>query len=221
MHHYAESLGALNLFSCNLMVPSPTGDDGRVMWSGYKKKKSEALLSCPPLTSLCAAWFLTVTDQYSTWPGGCAPLPYTTIGTQLGGWAPLPYTNIGTWPGGWAPLPYTTICLCIHPLMNTWAVLTFWLFWKVLHKYACMILAWGSIFISSGYLPRRDITTTFVFDALLFLAGILVCHFSPLASWRRKWQPTPVFLPGESQGQRSPVGCRMWDGTESDVTDVT
>ena len=26
--------------------------------------------------------------------------------------------------------------------------------------------------------------------------------------WRRKWQPTPVFLPGESQGQRSLVGCR-------------
>ena len=28
--------------------------------------------------------------------------------------------------------------------------------------------------------------------------------------WRRKWQPTPVFLPGESQGQRSLVGCRQW-----------
>ena len=29
--------------------------------------------------------------------------------------------------------------------------------------------------------------------------------------WRRKWQPTPVFLPGESQGQGSLVGCRLWD----------
>ena len=28
--------------------------------------------------------------------------------------------------------------------------------------------------------------------------------------WRRKWQPTPVFLPGESQGQRSLVDCRLW-----------
>ena len=27
--------------------------------------------------------------------------------------------------------------------------------------------------------------------------------------WRRKWQPTPVFLPGESQGQGSLVGCRL------------
>ena len=28
--------------------------------------------------------------------------------------------------------------------------------------------------------------------------------------WRRKWQPTPVFLPGESQGQQSLVGCGLW-----------
>ena len=39
--------------------------------------------------------------------------------------------------------------------------------------------------------------------------------------WRRKWQPTPVFLPGESQGQGSLVGCRLWGRTESDTTEVT
>ena len=39
--------------------------------------------------------------------------------------------------------------------------------------------------------------------------------------WRRKWQPTPVFLPGESQGQRRLVGCRLWGRTESDTTDAT
>ena len=39
--------------------------------------------------------------------------------------------------------------------------------------------------------------------------------------WRRKWQPTPVFLPGESQGRRSLVGCRLWGRTESDTTEVT
>ena len=39
--------------------------------------------------------------------------------------------------------------------------------------------------------------------------------------WRREWQPTPVFLPGESQGQRSLVGCRLWGRTESDTTEVT
>ena len=39
--------------------------------------------------------------------------------------------------------------------------------------------------------------------------------------WRRKWQPTPVFLPGESQGRESLVGCRQWSRTESDKTEVT
>ena len=39
--------------------------------------------------------------------------------------------------------------------------------------------------------------------------------------WRRKWQPTPVFLPGESQGWGSLVGCRLWGRTESDRTEVT
>ena len=39
--------------------------------------------------------------------------------------------------------------------------------------------------------------------------------------WRRKWQPTPVFLPGESQGRGSLVGCRLWGRTESDTTDAT
>ena len=38
---------------------------------------------------------------------------------------------------------------------------------------------------------------------------------------RRQWQPTPVFLPGESQGQGSLVGCRLWGHTESDTTEVT
>ena len=39
--------------------------------------------------------------------------------------------------------------------------------------------------------------------------------------WRRKWQPTPVFLPGESHGQRSLVGCCLWVCTESDRTEAT
>ena len=39
-------------------------------------------------------------------------------------------------------------------------------------------------------------------------------------SGRRKWQPTPVFLPGESQGRGSLVGCRLWGRTESDTTEA-
>ena len=39
--------------------------------------------------------------------------------------------------------------------------------------------------------------------------------------WRRKWQPTPVFLPGESQGRGSLVGSLLWGRTESDTTEAT
>ena len=49
-----------------------------------------------------------------------------------------------------------------------------------------------------------DFTLTFRFPAL-----------------ERKWQPTPVLLPGESQGRGSLVGCRLWGRTESDTTEAT
>ena len=45
--------------------------------------------------------------------------------------------------------------------------------------------------------------------------------FKKKMDWRRKWQPTPVFLPGESQGRRNLVGCHLWGRTESDTTEVT
>jgi len=37
--------------------------------------------------------------------------------------------------------------------------------------------------------------------------------------WRRKWQPTPVFLPGKSDGQRNLVGCIPWDQKYLDTTE--
>ena len=48
-------------------------------------------------------------------------------------------------------------------------------------------------------------------------------HFSlfTFMHWRRKWQPTPVFLPGESQGRGSLVGCHLWGHTELDATEAT
>ena len=39
--------------------------------------------------------------------------------------------------------------------------------------------------------------------------------------WRRAWQPTPVFLPGESHGQRSLASYGLQGGKESDTTEVT
>ena len=43
----------------------------------------------------------------------------------------------------------------------------------------------------------------------------LCCHLSR----RRQWHPTPVLLPGESQGRGSLVGCHLWGRTESDTTE--
>ena len=37
--------------------------------------------------------------------------------------------------------------------------------------------------------------------------------------WRKKWQPTPVFLPGESHGQRGLAGCSLWGRKELDTTE--
>ena len=45
-------------------------------------------------------------------------------------------------------------------------------------------------------------------------------HFT-FMHWRRKWQPTSVFLPGESPGRGSLVGCRLWGHTEPDMTEAT
>ena len=38
--------------------------------------------------------------------------------------------------------------------------------------------------------------------------------------WRNKWQPTQVFLPGESQGRGSLAGCCLWGLTESETTEA-
>ena len=43
--------------------------------------------------------------------------------------------------------------------------------------------------------------------------------FFTFVHWRRQWQPTPVFLTGESQGRGSLVGCCLWGPTESDTTE--
>ena len=51
--------------------------------------------------------------------------------------------------------------------------------------------------------------------------GVTSLSLFTFMHWRRKWQPTPVFLPGDSQGWGSLVGCRLWDLTESDTIEVT
>ena len=50
------------------------------------------------------------------------------------------------------------------------------------------------------------------------------CGFDPWAGtipWKRAWQPTPVFLPGESHGQRNLVGSSPWGCKDSERREVT
>ena len=75
-------------------------------------------------------------------------------------------------------------------------------------KYACIGLHWwlsGKESTCQCRRPRR-------------------CELDPWVRkirWRRKWQPTPVFLPGESHGQRSQEGYSPWGHKGSDMTEAT
>ena len=71
---------------------------------------------------------------------------------------------------------------------------------------------WAAVHgVAKGRTQLSDFTFTFHFPLSLFI----------FMHWRRKWQPTPVFLPGESQGPGSLVGCCLWGRTELDTTEVT
>ena len=65
-------------------------------------------------------------------------------------------------------------------------------------------------------------------DRLQSMGSLSVGHdwttslsFFTFMHWRRKWQSTPMFLPGECQGRGSLVGCRLRGLTESDTTEAT
>ena len=103
------------------------------------------------------------------------------------------------------------------------------------------ILEWVAVSYSGGFSWPRDWTLISWVPALadiLFTScttwETLIClhtytHMSlhthtythTHTYWRRKWQPTPVFLPGESQGWGSLVGGHLWGCTESDMTVAT
>ena len=54
-------------------------------------------------------------------------------------------------------------------------------------------------------------------SAVILESNFLI-HYGKIP-WRRVWQPTPVFLPGESHGQRSLMSCSLRDCKESDTTE--
>ena len=119
------------------------------------------------------------------------PLPCTELGSSLLAWATVPSHN--ALPHFFHSLPPPE-----HP------------------GYHCLVnLAWkipwteepGRLQFMGSRTVRHDWATSLSLFTFMY--------------WRRKWQPTPVFLPGESQGQGSLVGCHLWGRTESDTTEAT
>ena len=92
---------------------------------------------------------------------------------------------------------------------------------KLLEPYICMH-TWVNFCVSSFFFflkgERGHFLKTSAFGGLPGRPAFKTPNFQ---CWRRKWQPTPIFLPGESQGQSSLVGCHQWGHTESDMTEAT
>ena len=71
---------------------------------------------------------------------------------------------------------------------------------------------------------RKQQTDSFMFiffPSTFALTQPITLSLFTFMHWRRKWQPTPVFQPGESPGRGSLVGCRLWGRTELDTTKAT
>ena len=101
---------------------------------------------------------------------------------------------------------YTEICICN----------LFFIYWYTFDKKSVItktIQSMDTIYrkISLCFVLRTGICNN------IYILGIFYPRLSQ--TWRRAWQPTPAFLPGEFHGQRSLAGYRPWGPKESDMTE--
>ena len=80
-----------------------------------------------------------------------------------------------------------------------------WLVAACLPPISASIITWPSLWVFCSY----------KMDALVLDLGPTLVHYP----WRRKWQPTPVFLPEKSHGQRSLADYSPWGRKELDRTE--
>ena len=109
-----------------------------------------------------------------------------------------------------------------------------WLFSFLLFQHSCLreVIAW-SLAAGNMYLKLLREYSALMEMIMIAISTITLSVWSTLSagdaekqnrswmgknSWRRKWQPTLVFLPGKSHGQRSPAGYSLWSHKESDIT---
>ena len=114
--------------------------------------------------------------------------------------------------------------LPIIAMLLGWTANLLWGVFVVFRVYALIFfLLWQNI-----YKIKFTIATIFSVHfrgikciQLLCMIVALICISLMTNDQRRQWHPTPVILPGESQGRGSLVGCWLWGRTESDTTEVT
>ena len=132
--------------------------------------------------------------------GNGTPLQYSCLGNPMDG---------GAW---WA---------AVHGVVNSWARLSDFTFTFHFHSLEeemathSSVLAWRIPWMEEPGRLQSMGSLRVEHDWANSLSLFTFMH------WRRKWQPTPVFLPGESQGQGILMGCRLWGRTESDTTEAT
>ena len=106
-----------------------------------------------------------------------------------------------------------------------WLISKFSLAWLNFKQVSSWL--WASEFPLTVFTLENLKLYFFFFDSVKCFPGScqfysLVCVFlKDLTTISLTWQPTPVFLPGESQGRGSLMGCRLWDHTELDTTEAT
>ena len=122
-----------------------------------------------------------------------------------------------------------SLCFDLHfPNENSeYLSCVYWTFvyilWERFIQIFCPFLNWVVCLLLLVCRSSRSILDTYLL--LEVCSTNLTLRFAfliPLtvSFWRRKWQPSPVLLPGESQGRGSLVGCRLWGHTELDTTEA-
>ena len=132
-------------------------------------------------------------------------------------WLPYPFKRhficSATWAGNHSFIPRFALSLSLHiPLVSSEYSFKQNLLNCSLHSHSC------SCIIAAFSHPVACFSNHFCCSLILYFqsSGFMSCYY---CFWRRKWQPIPVFLPGEFHGQRSLVGYSPWGHKESDTTE--
>ena len=170
-------------------------------------------------------------------PGGLQSMGSQTVGQDLAtdrqqheeiNWSSRSFFNLMVYPTTVRPvikkfnfsglfkmatLSYNLLCHTIVPTSGH-SLLIHSCVYTSMRSIPLVLMHWGSVYFNRNKLIY-NVSSVQKSDTVLYISIYVLFH------WRRKWQPTPVFLPGESQGWGSLVGCRLWGHTESDTTEAT